>query len=209
MKAVFPYTYDPDHGEELRFAIRSMVKHFKPFSGVVVVGDCPIWYTGEHIQCNDIPGRKEFSIYSKLMQVRETVLFCNDDHFALQDFNETLPNYYDFPCKEKKPVDKTYKDLYAACPPHWLNFDVHCPMIIDTTVFEWIIDRPIKTYYGNQHKVQGTRYADCKLRGELSSGEIIQRIKGRPFFNTHGNSKLAGMPVILRQLYPEPSEYET
>ena len=208
MKVVIPYRFDKDLGNELRYAIRSIVKHFKDFTGLVLVGDKPKWYTGYHIPARDISERKEYSIYRKLMKVQETVLYTNDDYFALQDFNHTLPNYYNFKCSEIKPIDKIYKDLYASCPGDWLNFDVHCPMVIDTTTFVWAIDRPIKTYYGNTHHLQGTRYADCKLRGELSYGEIMQRIKHRPFFSTHDNSTTAGMAKVLNELYPEPSVYE-
>lgn len=210
MNCVIPYRYDKDHGEELRYAIRSLEKHFKPLNEVILVGDSPDWFNGTVIPFVDIEGRKEFSIYSKLMQVTGKVLYSNDDYFLLQDFDESFPNYYECTCGERRPVDKTYKRLYQACPAEWKDFDIHCPMIIDTTMFqEWEIDRPIKSYYANKNNLPGTRYADCKLRGEYQYESLKYIIKDRPFFSTHGNIKLGGLPRLMQELYPLPSKYET
>lgn len=208
MTAVIPYRHEKDHGNELKYAIRSLVKYFIPLSKIIVVGDAPDWYNGDYIPFADIPGRKEYSIYSKLMQAQGEVLYTNDDYFALSPFDQSLPYYYDEKCGNKRPTDKTYKDLYRSCLPTWLNFDIHCPMIIDTTKFYWDIDRPIKTYYGNQNNLTGTYLVDCKLRGELPYSEIKNRIKGRPFFSTHENSKIGAMPKVLNELFPEKSKYE-
>lgn len=209
MNCVIPYRNDKDHGEELRYAIRSLVKHFKPLEEIILVGDSPEWFNGTVIPFLDIEGRKEFSIYSKLMQVLDTVLYSNDDFFLLQDFDESFPNFYEVKCGQRRPTDKLYRLLYDACPPDWLDFDIHCPMIIDTTKFTtWGIDRPIKTYYGNANNLQGTRYADCKLRGQYEYDSLKYIIKDRPFFSTHGNIKLGALPRLMQELYPLPSKYE-
>lgn len=212
MKCVIPYRYDSNHGEELRYAIRSIVMHFKELSEIIVVGDCPIWYTGTHVHADDIPGRKEFSIYSKLIKVQDRVLYTNDDYFALRPFDSNLPNYYDYFCRDMQAMstDKMYKDLYGACPPYWLNFDLHCPMVIDTRLYDfWEFDRPIKTYYANTVGVAATSYSDLKLRGELEYSEIKRRIKNRPFFSIADNINRGGMPHVLKELYPLPSPYES
>lgn len=209
MNCVIPYRYEKDHGAELRYAIRSLVKHFKPLEEIILVGDSPDWFNGMVIPFNDIDGRKEFSIYSKLMQVKGNVLYSNDDYFLLQDFDESFPNYYENTCGNNRNVDKTYRTLYRACPADWIDFDIHCPMIIDTTKFYWDIDRPIKTYYANQNKLPGTRYADCKIRGPQTYEDLKHRIKDRPFFSSHGNVKLSGFPKLLQELYPLPSKYES
>lgn len=208
MKVVIPYRYDKDHGNELKYAIRSLVKHFKPLSEIVVVGDCPDWYAGAHIYLPDTDKRKEYSIYSKLIQVKGVVCYSNDDYFALQPFDIDLPNYYRCQCRNVRPADKTYRELYHNCPGEWLDFDVHTPMIIDTTKFNWDIDRPIKTYYANQNKLKGKYLADCKVRGTKTYEEIKYDIANRPFFSIDGNSKLGGMPRILNELYPDKSKYE-
>lgn len=199
MKLVIPYRLDPNNGYELRYAIRSMVKHFKPLSGVVLVGDCPKWFTGEHILCADIEGRKEYSIYNKLKQVKGIVLYGNDDFFALQDFSTDLPNYYKGLCSEYRGYDKKYKDLYNACPAGWLDFDCHCPMIIDTDKFNWLAaDMPIKSIYGNTNNLPGIRITDVKFTDKITD------LTGLPFFSTKETCDLS----ILSELYPDKSKYE-
>jgi hypothetical protein len=207
MRLIIPYTLDTLNGLELRYAIRSMVKHFKPLSGVVVVGDKPDWYIGEYI-AYPTQGAKEKNIYEKLMQVQGTVLYSNDDYFALQDFDETLPNYYNGNC-QRRPGDRVYRELYSNCPSEWLNFDVHCPMIIDTTKYpEWVIDRPIKTFYGNWNKLEGSETTDCKIRGDADYGEVMERIKGREFFSTLMNYEREGIIKVFQELCPEKSYCE-
>lgn len=210
MNVVIPFKAAGTLGAiELKFAIRSLVKHFKPLNTIYVVGDCPSWYSGMCIHCNDIPKRKEFSIYTKLTQVQDKVLYTNDDYFALQDFDESLPNFYDIRCGEKHPVDRTYRDLYRNCPSEWLNFDIHCPMIIDTRLYSnYPIDWPIKSGYANQLKLPGTYMKDCKFRGEWSYSEIKEEIKGRMFFSTHENIHRGGMLRVMEELYPDKSPYE-
>lgn len=210
MRIFIPYKTTPDDGLECKYTIRSMVKHFKDMTGCLIVGDKPSWYKGDHIYYTDIPNRKEYSIYRKLILIKETVLHLNDDFFALQDFGTDLPNYYSGTCRDKLMVttDKVYKELYLNCLPEWLNFDIHVPMVIDTRRFDWDIDRPLKTYYGNQNKLTGTRLTDCKIRGDLNYSEVKDRIEGRPFFSTHDNADKAGMLSVLYELYPLKSEYE-
>lgn len=176
-----------------------MVKHFKPLSGVVIVGDKPTWFTGTHIPYQTDPP-KERNIYNKLKQVTGTVLYSNDDFFALQDFDEKLPNHYKGLCSEHKTHDKKYKELYNACPAGWLDFDCHCPMIIDTTKFNWLAaDMPIKSVYGNTNKLTGTKYVDMKVR------DGNYDLQGRDFFSTHNTADLQ----ILNELWPDATEFES
>lgn len=207
MKVVIPYKQQGE-GVELRYAIRSMYLYFKDITGVVVVGDKPDWYTGEHIPFPDEFGRKEYSIYKKLMQVHGTVLYSNDDFFALKHFDSSLPNYYTGKVKNYGGKDRRYLDLYRACLPNWLNFDGHWPMIIDTTKFEWIVDRPIKTYYGNQNNLPGTELFDLKITGKYLYSEYKNKIKGRPFFSTKDNEDCPNMLRLWNELYPEKSHCE-
>lgn len=219
MRLVIPYRLPQDGGIELRYSIRSIVKHFKLLSGVLLIGDKPEWYTGDHIPFADVPGEKERSMQLKVLQVPDsTFLYSNDDFFANSDFDEKLPDYYDTDCRdmaERHPID-SYRKMYNNCLPHWLNFDIHTPMLVTKQIFKasyYAMDAqtPIKTTYGNHTKytMYGSQYlADCKIKGEHSLQEIIYATKDRPFFSTHNNAINADMIAFLENLYPNVSPFE-
>lgn len=208
MNVVIPYKQQGE-GAELRYAIRSMVKYFRDMTGCIVVGDKPHWYIGDHIPFHDEFGRKEFSIYQKLMQFQGVCLYSNDDFFALNYFGDNLPNYYSGKVRDYSGKDKRYQDLYRACLPTWLNFDGHWPMIINTTKFEWIVDRPIKTYYANQNNLPGEPMGDLKIKGKYLYGDYKNMVKGRLFFSTKDNEDCPNMLRLWNELYPEKSPYES
>lgn len=216
MRLVIPYRLPADGGIELRYAIRSMVKHFKPLSGVLLIGDKPLWYTGDHIPYADLKGEKERSMQLKVLQAPDEIfLYSNDDYFAAQDFDRSLPDYYDTDCRDmaaRHPID-SYRKLYNNCLPHWKNFDIHTPMIVDKRSFQaayYKMDAqtPIKTTYGNFLCAPRTCLADCKISGEHSTDEIIYATKDRPFFSTHDSAINLDMIGFLQSKYPNASPYE-
>jgi len=85
---------------ELRYSLRSLSK-ISGIGDVFIVGEKPAWVQNViHIPCKDIPFRKEYSIYTKIMaavedrRVSNCFLFMNDDHFCLQDMDVTeIENY--------------------------------------------------------------------------------------------------------------------
>lgn len=217
MRVVTPYRQTADDGTELCYAIRSMVKHFKPLSGVLVIGDRPTWYTGDHIPCADLKGEKERSMQLKVLQAPDGVfIYTNDDYFSNSDFSFDIPHYFDTTCRdmaEKHPID-SYRKMYNNCLPHWLNYDIHTPMLVHKKEFKEAYEKmdaqtPIKTTYGNSIGVYGIEYlADCKIKGEHSYEEIIYATKDRPFFSTHDSAINADMLAFLENLYPNASPYE-
>lgn len=215
MILVIPYRHSQT-GEELRYAIRSMVKHFKPLTGVMVIGDLPPWYTGEHVAMADIPGQKEYSLIRKIAYCAPATmyfLYSNDDFFALKDFDDTLPFYYSRTCAEMAKLSKSgvYRRLYEACNPDWKNFDIHVPMIMNSTRFrsEFLAmtsTQPIKTLYA--HSFAGEPLPDLKIRGPRTMEEIYSTIKNAPFFSVHESAMTPAMWGVLGELYPNPSPYE-
>lgn len=219
MRLVIPYRLPQDGGIELRYAIRSMVKHFKPLSGVLLIGDKPEWFTGDHISYADLKGEKERSMQLKVLQCPDEVfMYSNDDYFAAEDFTIDLPNYYDTDCRDmaaSHPID-SYRKMYNNCLPGWLNYDVHTPMLMVRGSFKVSYHRmdeqtPIKTTYGNNATVWDPtkKYlADCKIKGEHNTFEIVYATKDRPFFSTHDSAVNADMITFLENLYPNASPYE-
>lgn len=216
MRVVVPYRSDNQNGTELMFAIRSMVRYFTDMTGIVLVGDKPKWYKGDHIPYRDIAGRVDYNMYAKLMQVRpETVLYTQDDVFALKPFDKNIPNYYNTTCgfKALHAASGRHRTQYKNCPKEWLNFDIHAPMVIDTSKFKWTgnylhNDTPVKSTYGNQNNLPGEYLEDCKFGNEHTYDQIKAIIDGRLFFSTDRYSMKKDMEQVLNELYPEKSEYE-
>lgn len=208
MNLLIPYKHTKDDGLELKYSIRSMVKHFKDLHRVIVVGDLPSWFIGIHIQAGDIPKHRELSVLRKIKKVDGVIMYSMDDVFALRDFSSDLPNYYDGLCGSKNPIDRTYKEFYKDCPREWKSFEVHCPMVIDTSLLTWDDDRLLKTWYANTNKLPGVELPDCKLKGEMSYNDIKDEIKDKPFFSTKDNIHRGGMMRVMNELYPEKSKFE-
>lgn len=216
MRVIIPYRLPQDGGIELRYAIRSMVKHFKPLIGVLLIGDKPEWFTGDHIPFADLKGEKERSMQLKVLQAPdEFFIYSNDDYFANSDFTFTLPDYYDTDCRDmaaRHPIG-SYRKMYNNCLPHWLNFDIHTPIFVSRELFaesckKMDAQTPIKTTYCNFTIHEKEYLADCKIKGEHSLEEIIYATKDRPFFSTHDNAINADMITFLESLYPHGSPYE-
>lgn len=219
MKVVIPYRLDEHEGLELRYAIRSMVACFTDFSGVVLIGDKPSWYRGDHTPAVDIPDEKEKSMMEKvLLSPEEVFLYSNDDFLALERFDKWLPYYWNHNCRymAQHSKDKRYKDMYENCLPDWRNYDIHTPCVIHKFGFERAYDcmesqRPIKTMYINDLPVwhrESVRLTDCKISGEHTQSEINFIIKGRPFWSTHNNAINQHLINTFSALYSSKSKYE-
>ena len=162
MRVVIPYKRD--RNKDLLYAVRSIEKNYELLTGIIIVGDEPDFkFDGEFIKAKDQQD-KEFSIFSKLKLVPGEVLFTNDDIFFLNKVSE-IPNYYKGLCSDRvKNEAPYYKRMYRNCPVGWLDFDVHCPMVIDTDRFEWFGRMPMKSQYGNSMRLPGTFTEDFKVK---------------------------------------------
>lgn len=220
MNVVIPYINDNNNGLELRYAIRSMVKHFKDMTGVILIGEKPEWFNGLFIpvpQVETKPKRKEYQIIRKLLFAFGRFLYSNDDFFALQPFDSGLKNLWNRPCRKQAIIttDATYQRMYKACPEGWLNYDIHAPMVINSILFkqylpaDWeTVDRPVKSIYGNNSPYPSEQADDCKIRDNKPYSEILPLIKGKRFFSTCDNASSPGMVKLLQELYPEKNCYE-
>jgi len=214
MRLVIPYRLAGD-GLELKYAIRSMVRHFNALTGVLLIGDRPEWYDGDHIARADFEGEKEKSMQIKVMACQDPVfLYSNDDYYALEDFGIDLPNYHDTTCEDLavRHQRKDYRRMYENCGPGWLNYDIHVPMIMRRDRFLATFEAmdgqtPIKTTYANG-LVPGPYLADCKVRGEHNLGELEDLVKDRPFFSTHESVINHDFLYFINKLYPNASKWE-
>lgn len=218
MLVFIPYQDDHHGGEELRFSIRSLEKFFSSMTNVVVIGDKPKWYKGEHIFARDIDSRKEFSMFYKVMLAAQTLkvdkfLYTTDDHFVLKPIYSDLPNYYSGTCEYMALTNASgrYRRQYKNCPPGWLNYDIHVPIVMKP--FTWSsyskeTDTPIKSTYANQAGIEGTELKDCKFKNPHSYQQIKEIIADRQFFSTSPHCMNTDMFKVLNELYSDKSKFE-
>jgi hypothetical protein len=161
MRVVIPYRYSSNN--DLELAVKSIIRNYKPLQEIIIVGDQPKFkFDGQVILCKDTD-KKERNIFNKLKRVPGEVLFTNDDIFFLKEISD-VPNYYKGLCSEYSAPGPQYQRMYKNCPAGWLDFDVHCPMVINTDIFRWLGDMPMKSQYGNSVGLVGTFTQDFKAR---------------------------------------------
>lgn len=226
MRAVIPYKM-PGTGTELKYAVRSLYKHCRDLTGILLIGDKPDWFRGDHIPATDSAREKELRLIRKILLCPdELFLYTNDDFFMLSDFNAiTLPDYYDRTCGEMamRHGSPQYKRMYENCPPDWLNYDVHAPMCMAIGQFKAAYElmdnvQPIKTMYQQGRGIglnlpltsfrSGERVVDSKIRGVHTRAELDFHIVGRDFFSTHNSAVDSTMIRFLNDLYPDASPVE-
>lgn len=208
MIVVIPYKDDGCNGHELRYCIRSMVKHFKDMTGVCLIGDKPTWYTGEHIAAKD-EGRKEQNIVNKVLSSPyENFLLCNDDIFALKDFYSSLPLYYSMKLKHYKGGGRYPERVNNVIElyPDGLMYDIHKPMVINLEKYK---EANSKADWDKKDYLTKSVYANYIGGGEqlddykIKTGSVVDM--GRPFFSTNN---LTGRLIRFEEIYPNASQYE-
>jgi hypothetical protein len=239
MDAVYPLGHNSPWGDrELIYSLRSLDRYARGIRRVVIVGaplppalgfevlPWPIL----HLPARDLTCCKETNIVRKVLQACNTVglsqefLFCNDDHFFLQDFDAlTLPFYAQGTLAEK--IANRSQDSYRAAlvntadvlteerlPTHY--FDVHCPIRYDKAAFrdimagyDWTRKRGyvVKSLYANTNQREPTPFVDLKIDSELTTAHILDRLVGRWVFSVGDRGLTPAMKSVLATLYGEIS----
>ena len=212
---------------ELKYALRSIEKHLKDHSGrVLLIGERPKWIKNvDHYDISDKPGRKNFSIFQKILTGCEMCngddfLFWNDDHFLLKDLKVSdfkywydgtaLQYYHRATGLYKRAVANTMtlpkvNDLYT---------DIHVPIIYNKHEFakllniDWSQEYVIKTAY-TRNMDGGFEYmADLKLNQQYSLNQWYGKLHARTFFSIGSYAVNADFKILMEKLYPKKSQYE-
>lgn len=229
MTIIIPYKSEVHNGLELRYALRSIEKHLQGYDEVILIGDCPEWCKCNCIFKIDIPGRKEFNIYRKLLfacelsEVTENFLMWNDDHFLLKPLhvndikywhNGSLENQLGGSARNRTSIQNTItmlRNIYGE-KKELLNFDIHVPIIYNKHHFKERFgslqtELCIKSYYANTCVSYYEYTKDCKINGEISKEWINELIRDRLFFST-GTSISQPTVDLLEEMFPEKSKWE-
>ena len=213
---------------ELRFCLRSIEKNLSGVNEVVIVGEKPKWLTNvRHIPCKDVPGKKEFSIFTKINAaisegVSDPFIFTNDDIFFIKPiapanfkfwYDSTIQVWHDKARgRYKKSIENTmnlngYNEHYT---------DIHTPIIyfherIKRLPFVWPCEYVIKTLYTSTNffwEYEFEEMKDCKINAPRNYNEIMALIKDRMFFSVGEYGISIDMKKVLNDLFTKKSKFE-
>ena len=232
---------------ELRYALRSIEKNLSGYDKIFIIGECPEWvycnvvsYTETkcgllyscnnegviHIPQKDTPGRKEFSIWSKIMKAvnseicSKDFLFTNDDIFFIKPIHTgAIQYYYEGTLQEKYERSHGH---YKAAIGNVINVsqgtniyaDIHTPIIYNKELFKertsvmWEKEYVIKSLYSGYETHNTAFMTDCKINKIMTEDEILGKIHGRYFFSIGPYGVCPAMNKVLNKLFPNKSRYE-
>jgi hypothetical protein len=201
----------PWQNNELRYSLRS----FNP-EQVVVIGEKPTWYTGEHYPFPTGLWSKPKDIFLKTREMckyAEEFIFCNDDHFLLSPI-ESLPNYFSGPLRNFKRGSQTFQRYVENTRkrfPDGLYYDIHTPLRIESAKFlqlSYREDVVMKSLYCNTFPGESVQMDDLKIDHHVRTEDIERLIQGRQFLSVGDNGLSRDMKEWLAKRFPTPSRWE-
>lgn len=210
----------PYNNSELRYALRSIEKHLKIYSGVFIVGEKPEWIQNvTHIPAKDLPAKKQLSIRNKILlacadpRVTDEFIFTNDDIFLLKD-TCSIPNYCagTIETVRERGARPLQEELSKKSLSN-VHFDVHAPILYDKYIFpeamrEFSPDCIIKSAYCNYLRTSGVEIKDLKITVPMTEQNIWNLIEGREYFSIGDQGFTQNMLNVLNALFPNKSKYE-
>ena len=217
---------------ELRFALRSIEKYLTGYDKIFIIGECPSYLQNIiHIPCPDFPGRKEYSIFNKIMKAvadercSDYFVFWNDDIFLIDNlqtadfkfwYEGTLQSKYEQSHGHYKAAIKNMIDIKYY---YFAYTDIHTPIIYNKEKFikgvaaeDWSKEYVIKSLYTSSIKesivCSFEHMPDLKINKAMTYYEIKARIKERLFFSIGTYGVCPAMTKVLTELFPDKSKYE-
>lgn len=203
------------NNEEIRYSIRSVVK-YHPDARIVIVGEKPHFYTGEHYYVADSSNNAYINVINKMefaCELFDQWICMNDDFYLLEPFKpahfftETIKSH------AQRLGSGDWADLIkrtAKAIPSAKRWTIHAPLPIITKDFRMILDMfpdryenpisPKSVYCHFERKFDKVEMKDVKYRGTLKS------VPKSPFFsiaNNFGRNK-----ELFQELYPNKTTYE-
>ena len=237
MTIVIPYKDEVHKGLELKYALRSIEKNLTGWDDIWIMGrDLLGWIKyfdpiSWSIADEDYPGRKEYSVYRKLLRacdnklISENFIYWNDDHFLLKPLHVSEIKYWHNGPLEARNVynrelEKQQNTLKLLDGPYnytKYNYDVHTPIIFNKHRFKKIFEGRteelcVKSLYanyrgnGDTYEVRGEFMDDCKILGYFEKEQVRQIINGHTFFST--NAICQPTIEVLEELFPDKSRFE-
>lgn len=235
MTIVIPYKPDIHDGLELLYCLRSIEQNLTGFTDLVLIGRPPDWAKVKWINAQDYAGRKQYTIYNKLIVAGDAIfdkettwdtpeyfIMFNDDHYVLKPIDVSEFKYWhNGPLKNelKRNLSARYRDAVEKTLefiPDALNYDIHTPIKYQKKWFKNMFHNKgnevcIKSYYCTHFKFLDSLVEymeDCKIDTLMSKEAIQDRVKDRLFFSTGSNAIREPMKQFLQETFPNKSRWE-
>lgn len=212
---LIPYKQTSDNGLELRYTLRAL-KNIKQWNGeVILCGDKPDWVQNvTHVTARPSNNRyidAELKIRAGLEVAPETFIFINDDQYCLSPTE--LKDWYAGELKQTGTGPHQANRLYTR---NWLldkgyeplDYDIHTPMIMDRDKRKQVSDIVMQDHSREQYRtllarsLYGSMFiTDPELRKD-------HKIRGAESFVSNDIVSTSMFMNELRELLPEPSQYE-
>jgi len=163
---VYPYMHQLSNGDqsnngmcELRWSLRSLCKHARFDFNVVVVGDKPGWYNGDHISTEKIRGlrfSKAFDIANKLkvivgsQNITDDFVYMYDDIYLvndceLDDFNKIIALGPANRNSSMKDGSGVYKEIFrytvkAMGLDNFYVYETHLPRVLNKQKLKLVLE---------------------------------------------------------------------
>lgn len=226
----YVYICRQGENEELRYSIRSVVKHMPP-GNIWVVGDKPTWYIGNFIPVEDIAGkftniRNAISVAANSDLISDEFVLMHDDFFVVKPIKD-IPTMHagllQNKIKEYSELDpgsryvealsKAYSYLRRRGIKEPLDYDIHVPMVMNKNNLKTIVNKtnaPMSVY-GNMFSIGGSQITDVKIYtkfNKLSERSYDFSNNEPTFVSCEDKSFPILHRAILREMFPEKTIHE-
>ena len=218
----YVYICRSGENEELRYSIRSVVKH-ATYDNIWVIGSKPDWYIGNYIEVDDIGNKFDnitncYRVLPSIGALSDDFVLMNDDFFILKPLGK-MPMFYDGTLSDKidkhisvsgmsqyaRVLIKAKKELIKQGIKDPLCYDIHVPMVFNKSMLSYMdySNNAPRSMYGNIYNLGGVQIKDVKIYKNNSEFNINES----HFVSSEDNSfKL--IEEELHNLFPHPSIYE-
>ena len=200
---------------ELRMTLRSIEKNLSGYRNIYLIGEKPSWVTNvTHIPLNDLPGKKAFSIFRKIMTaakeetVSDNFIAWADDTYLLEPLPATeIKDWYDNTLKHwtHLNINSLYRQIIKNTWnlfPDGLFYNVHAPCIYDKGRFQELS----KYDFSTTGLLTKSTYFNSR---ESNPVQMKDPKRQRGLFMSTCEKVSVEEQKLLGSLFPNPSIYET
>lgn len=226
---IIPLGYGSKHGNiELRYALRGIERHLSNYRDIYIIGVKPDfinWDKVKHLPYPDKWPTPDHNIAAKIHLafqqpfISDDVLFFNDDHYLLTDFDaRAFPYFYQGTLEDYiqhygdngygRRVKNTLKILKEG-QLQTKYFDIHTPIVYNKTLFiKTVLPHVdynsmkgfvIKSLYGNGCNIEGIETTDAKTQN--TPGPDVKILSSHAFISQD-------ILRFLAKTFPTKSQYE-